>query len=113
MSHDPRGLHAATSSGSPQRSTDVTRLVMQACIKRVDIDSGSSPLIFKDLGKASLSKDGFEGMMGELFKRFYSRTPKSEELKALDGLFKLSKDPTELAKLACFIVGTSTEFLYY
>lgn len=102
----------------------VDRVVLSTCSKRVRLDAEGSPAVFKDIElsgdmpqDATSVADVAEQVGTLLYKRLLARDPKAEELSvlaelAVDG----SGAPVSRAdfvKLACFTVGTTTEFLLY
>lgn len=96
------------------------RFVLSACSQRVELDSGGEPAVFNfiDLRKSSLLGDESEVDLqtAELYRRLHARDPQASELAAMRELL-VADDGTalpalEFAKLACFIVGSSQEFLF-
>lgn len=103
----------------------VDRVVLSGCGRRVDLDAAGTPLVFDaiDLDVPALSladpamSTSVDSTITSLFRRFHARDPQPVEKEALrsltvddDGSPISSRD---FAKLACFAIATSTEFLFY
>ena len=97
------------------------RVVMSACLSRVNLDSSGSPVVFTelDLGAAAPSPEdeAFTATVTALYRRLLSRDPEPHELTTLGAL--ASDDAGEpvtardFAALTCFAIGTSSEFLFF
>jgi hypothetical protein len=101
------------------------RVVMQACVKRVELDKASAtPAVWKnlDLNSADISANvgpdsGFYKDTVELGRRLLGRDPSADEIAELAVLAKdeagAPVPSAEVAKLVCFALGTSKEFLFF
>ncbi|PCC68776.1 hypothetical protein SAMN02745121_07470 [Nannocystis exedens] len=98
------------------------RVVMSACASRANLDRGGQPVVFVDLdltAAAAPSPDdqAFAATITALYRRLLSRDPEPHELTILGGLTADDDGKPvsahDFAVLACFAVGTSTEFLFF
>jgi hypothetical protein len=97
------------------------RVVMSACVHRVDLDAAGAPVVFTglDLGAAAPSPDdeAFTATVTALYRRLLSRDPAPEELSALAALaVDDAGQPVaarDFAAMTCFAIGTSSEFLFF
>jgi hypothetical protein len=101
----------------------VDRVVLSACSRRADIDKGApkNAAVFRnlDLGGPSPAPDDAQvkETVTELYHRFLARDPTDDERAVVAGLARDEKGKplaaSEFATLACYAVGSSTEFLFY
>ena len=98
----------------------VDRLVLSACTQRVDADAAGDAKVFTNLelgGDAPGADDpAVEKTIESLYRRFLARDPKPSEIETVSTLV-VDDDgdavsATDFAKLACYAVGSSTEFLF-
>lgn len=101
------------------------RVVMEACVKRVELDEAStSPSVWKNLDLKAADISGNLGPDGgfykdtlELGRRFLARDLSAEEIAELAVLAKddagAPVPSADVAKLVCFALGTSKEFLFF
>lgn len=102
----------------------VERVVLSACVRRVDADRAGSPVVFDKLDLAlptlSLTDDvvsaAVTAQILALHRRMLSRNPTEGEISRLKELV-LDADgqpvsARDFAVLACFAIGTSTDFLF-
>ncbi|MDC0723537.1 hypothetical protein [Nannocystis bainbridge] len=98
------------------------RVVMSACANRAELDRGGSPAVFVDLDLAAAAAPSpddkeFTATVTALYRRLLSRDPEPHELTTL-GELTVDDDGKpvsahDFALLACFAIGTSTEFLFF
>jgi hypothetical protein len=92
------------------------RVTLAACTRRVSLDQAGAPVVFRhvDLGAGALSAGaaGVEAQVDELYRRLLSRDPTAEERAAVATLAE-GVSGSDFAKLACFSIGTTTEFLFF
>jgi hypothetical protein len=124
--HDPFGLGLYESLDEPLVTTPLAldRVVLSACGTRVDLDEAAgqgSAVVFTALDLAAPAPagdtDGFRLTVRDLYRRLLARDPAEAELEALR---ELTVDDAgtpvlgaEFAKMACFAIGTTTEFLLF
>lgn len=97
------------------------RVVMSACVHRVELDQGGAPVVFTALdlaGPAPAAEDAaFTATVTELYRRLLSRDPQPDELTTLAALaVDAAGAPVsarDFAALTCFAIGTSSEFLFF
>lgn len=98
----------------------VDRLVLSACTHRVDADASGDAKVFTSLklgGDAPSATDpAVEKTIETLYRRLLARDPKPSEVETVSTLV-VDDDgdavsATDFAKLACYAVGSSTEFLF-
>lgn len=97
------------------------RVVMSACVNRANLDRGAAPVVFTDLdlGAAAPSPDdkAFTATVTTLYRRLLQRDPEPSELTTLEALtVDAAGEPVtahDFAVLACFTVGTTSEFLFF
>lgn len=98
------------------------RVVMSACASRASLDAGGEAVVFTALDLAAAEAptpedEAFTATVTGLYRRFLSRDPAPEELTTLGQLAVgeggAPVSAREFAVLACFAVGTSTEFLFF
>jgi hypothetical protein len=96
--------------------TVVERVVLNACSQRVELDRSEPRLFDFDLATPP-SSDAIDALATKLYRRFLARDPEPVERSTLA---ELARDEAgqpipgdEFAKLACFVVGTSSEFLFF
>ncbi len=106
--------------GAPTASTPIAvdRVVLSACVARVEEDMSNNPEVFTDidLNAANLSMSGdsaaIDATVTTLYRRFLSRNPTQDELDTArplgDGV-----SGQVFAKTACYAVGTTVENLFY
>lgn len=99
------------------------RVVLHACGQRVDLDRAGTPVVFThiDLNASSVGDTGadspFAKDAAELGRRLLGRDLSAEEIAVLadltvdDSGAKVSA--SDAAKLTCFTLGTSREFLFF
>jgi len=98
------------------------RVVLSACTNRASLDRDGTPIVFTaldlDAGAAPAPTDeAYAATIWALYQRLLSRDPDPEELVTLE---RLTVGPEgealsayDFAILACFTVGTTTEFLFF
>lgn len=115
---DPFGAAIYEAPAAPMNTTSVLaeRVTLAACANRVALDQSGSPVVFTqiDLGASSLSAsdDGVTAQVDELYRRLLSRDPTDEERTVVASLAD-GNSGADFAKLACFTIGTTTEFLFF
>ena len=113
----------AEPSVSTSLATD--RVVVAACGRRVDMDTLMDPVVFKhiDLGLAEISPEspGLDAQTEDLYRRFLARDPTSAEkahIRTLAEPLTLNGETSavsarDFAKMACYAIATTTEFLFH
>ena len=111
--YEPVAIPMATTPGA------VDRMVLAACSNRAWLDSQGPALVFTslDLDAESVDPDdeNLEAQIVLLYRRLLSRDPLPQEVAAItDGLLgtERSLSALEFAKLACFAIGSTTEFIF-
>lgn len=123
--HDPfaTGLYQPLARPLATTPLAIDRVVLSACIRRVELDAGGEARIFvKDrtldlAGEApSASDPAVEKTVVALYRRLLARDPSPEELEIVgeltvddDGAPVSARD---FAVLACHAIGTTSEFLF-
>ncbi len=115
---DPFGAAIYQAPKAPMNTTSALteRVTLAACARRVSLDQAGAPVVFRhvDLGAGALSAGaaGVEAQVDELYRRLLSRDPTAEERSAVATLAE-GVSGSDFAKLACFSIGTTTEFLFF
>lgn len=112
------GLHKALPGPMLSTAVVVDRVVLSACSNRVAKDVEGPPVVFTalDLDDERAPKAGseaFDATVTALYRRFLSRDPTAQELSILGELVEDPMIAQEFAVLACYAVGSTTEFLFY
>lgn len=122
---DPFSTGMFEPAAEPLASTPtvVERIVLSACTARVELDrkAGSEASVFKQLpldGAAPAPEDAkTRALVTDLFQRLLSRDPADAELATVAALARDDSGAaiaaSDFAKLACFTVGSSAEFLFF
>ncbi len=129
----PRGVHVTALGGNdpffreqyepveqPNAASVLAldRLVLSACAQAVDRDAAGMAQVFTgvDLRAAALSPSdpGTSALVTTLYRRLLARDPVNEETAAVAELASGSPPPSasEFAKLACFSIATTAEFVW-
>jgi len=99
----------------------VDRVIIAACGAAVDRDSSVAPVVFQDFDltadAVTADSKGLDALVTKLYQRFLARDPETHELDILrtlaapvDGAALSARD---FAKLACYAVASTTEFLFH
>ena len=98
----------------------VDRLLLSACARRVELDRSAGrerAKVFRGLDLDGVAppagSPALEQTITELYHRFLAREPAARELTRVAELADGSSSATEFATLSCFVIGTSTEFLFF
>lgn len=123
--HEPfdTGMMAPAPEPLATTPTVVDRIVLTACGNRVDLDrtAGAQPLVFKHFPLDGLSpapgSAAAKALVADLYRRLLGRNPAEDELDTVTEL-ALGADgqpapAAQFARLACFTIGTSAEFLLF
>ncbi len=97
------------------------RVVLAACGTRVEMDLAGDARVFRfiDLSKSSLVGDeaAVVQQIESLYQRLHARQPSQAEMTAVSELIydNLGQpvSASDFAKLACLVIGSSKEFLFY
>jgi hypothetical protein len=98
------------------------RVVLSACTNRATLDRDGTPVVFTaidlDGGAAPAATDeAYGSTITALYQRLLSRDPDPEELTTLERLTVGPEGESvsgyDFAVLACFTIGTTTEFLFF
>lgn len=88
----------------------VDRVALSACLSRVNLDFGGTPVVFGPL--VAGAPEGRSQVVDALYERLLGRAPDPEERRLLAEWSAPSED-RDFATLACFVVATTLEHLYY
>ena len=123
--HEPfeTGMLAPAAEPLATTPTVVDRVVLNACGTRVELDqaAGKEARVFKhfplDAAAPAPDSEASRALVRELFRRLLVRNASAGELAtvaalAVDDAGK-AVPAAEFARLACFAIGTSTEFLFF
>ena len=120
--HDAVELGVFAPMDDPLATTPavVDRMVIGACANAVERDRQASPVIFTQIdldAPTERESDGAAALVTDLYRRFHGRDPLMEELViTLELALDDAGEPVEgglFATLACYAVGTTTEFVFY
>jgi hypothetical protein len=128
---NPRGAHVITLGGNntmlagihdpivePIVTTPIAvdRMVLSACGERAALDVEGSPEVFTLFNIASLvvddSTDGVVATIEDLYRRLLARSATDAETEALLGLLSDPISGEEFARLSCFVIATTPEFIF-
>jgi hypothetical protein len=96
----------------------VERVVLSACARAVARDRAGPAKVFSamklDDTPSAPGTPGLTALVSTLYRRLLARDPNADEIAAMAELTTGATPPTttELAKLACFAVATTTEFIW-
>lgn len=112
------GLHKPLPTPMLSTAVVVDRVILSACSTRVAKDADGPAVVFTamdlDDEQAPDADDGaFIATVTTLYRRFLSRDPTDEEVAVLGELVVEPMTAREFAILACYSVGSTTEFLFY
>jgi hypothetical protein len=122
-SANPFGASLYEAVAEPLATTPaaIDRIVLAACVERVQRDRQAPPEVFTHFaleGQApAAGAPEVAAMIQDLYRRFLQRDATAEEVAVVA---ELTVDDTgapvaaaDFAKLACYTVGTTTEFLFF
>lgn len=122
-SANPFGASLYEAVAEPLATTPaaIDRIVLAACVERVQRDRQAIPEVFTHFaleGQApAAGAPEVAAMIQDIYRRFLQRDATAEEIAVVA---ELTVDDTgvpvaaaDFAKLACFTVGTTTEFLFF
>jgi hypothetical protein len=112
------GLHKALPAPMLSTAVVVDRVILSACTARVEKDAAGPAVVFTAIDLADehapdAGDEAFVATVTALYRRFLSRDPTDEEVAVLGDLVSEPMTARELAILACYSVGSTTEFLFY
>jgi hypothetical protein len=112
------GLHKALPAPMLSTAVVIDRVLLSACTNRVAKDLEGPPVVFTaiDLQADDAPDAGDEAFVATataLYRRFLARNPTDEEVAVLGDLVTEEMTAREFAILACYSVGSTTEFLFY
>lgn len=113
---DPFGAAMYRAVAEPMATTAMAldRMVLSACTNRVDLDAAGDPVVFThfDLAGAAPGLDPARALAAELYQRLLGRDATPAEL---DEVATVASEGTarDYAVLACYAIGTTTEFLFF
>ena len=123
--HEPfeTGMLAAAAEPLATTPTVVERVVLNACGNRVELDKAAvkDARVFKhfplDAAAPSPETDANRALVRDLFRRLLVRNATDSDLEAV-GALAVDDDgkavpAAEFARLACFAIGSSAEFLFF
>ncbi|MBX2811279.1 MAG: hypothetical protein KTR25_05705 [Myxococcales bacterium] len=118
--HNPIMQGRLTSLAEPALTTplSIDRVVLMACIQRVDQDSASPPTIFtqyplgRDTNGSAQDITQLDAQNRTLYQRLLSRDPTDEELVELRELAVPGTSFRDVAIGSCYSIGTSVEFIF-
>jgi len=116
-----KALYTPLADPSVTTSVAVDRLVLAACSNAVERDRTGPALVFTalDLDAASVDAESAEvtTTITELYRRLHARNPTVGEITEVKTLAVddsgASVSAEDFAKLSCFAIGTTTEFVFY
>ncbi len=116
------GLYEPVTDPQATTPTVMDRLLLGACAQAVNRDmEADSPEVFTDidLGASDLTEatDAVEAQITALYRRFLVRDPLPEEI-AIVSRLTVDDDgepvsASDFAKLSCFTIGSTSEFIFY
>jgi hypothetical protein len=115
------GINRPSSEPSGTTSVAVDRVVLSACSARARADKAAPAKVFTalDLGGTAPSPDapGVEVTIRDLYRRLLARDPRAHETDIVRELLNPVEQDTpqsaeEFATLACYVIGSSLEFLF-
>jgi hypothetical protein len=125
----PMGGNEPYTSGLMKPSTEplattpavIDRVLLSACSTRATRDAEGSPKVFTQLSfdqpLPAADDAAVTATVSDLYKRLLAREPSAEELSLVAALAEPDGDDALTAKdfatLACFSIGSSTEFLFF
>lgn len=112
------GLHKALPTPMLSTAVVVDRVLLSACSNRVAKDVDGPPVVFtaidlSDERAPAAGDEAFDKTVTALYRRFLSRDPTDEEVSVFGDLVTEPMTAQEFAILACYAVGSTTEFLFY
>ncbi|HWB75209.1 MAG TPA: hypothetical protein VG755_09640 [Nannocystaceae bacterium] len=112
------GLHKALPGPMLSTAVVVDRVLLSACSNRVTKDAEGPAVVFTaleldDEKAPSAGDEAFVTTVTALYRRFLSRDPTDEEVSVFGELVTEEMTAREFAVLACYSVGSTTEFLFY
>ena len=112
------GLHEALPAPMLSTAVVVDRVLLSACSNRVAKDVEGPAVVFTAIDlegerAPAAGDEAFDRTVAALYRRFLSRDPTDEELSVLGELALEPMTAREFAVLACYAVGSTTEFLCY
>ncbi len=118
--HDPFTQGRETSLDEPVLTTPVAvdRVVLSACIARIDRDATGVPSVFTHYslgGNATGSpaeRDLVDAQNRTLYQRLLARDPIEAELAVLADLVVAGRSFRDIAIASCYAIGTSAEFIF-
>lgn len=124
--HEPFTTGMLESASDPLATTPtvVERIVLSVCNKRVELDRAAGMLDAKVFGQLALDAPApapdsaaINDLITNLYRRLLARDPQPLELSSVAELaVDAAGQPlggADFAKLACFAVGSSSEFLFF
>jgi hypothetical protein len=124
--NDPIETNMLQPSGEPLATTPsvVDRVLLSACGSRVALDAGGgqlSAVVFRELdlaGPAPARTDrAVSATVVELYRRLLARDPNAREVELVSALAEDGEGKpvraAEFATVACFAIGSTTEFLFF
>lgn len=100
----------------------IDRVLLSACGRRAQLDAEGDPKVFKELKfeepLPAADDDAVKSTVVELYRRLLARDPRTHEVEVVSSLADKADDEDALstrdfATLACFTIGSSTEFLFF
>lgn len=112
------GLHKALPSPMLSTAVVVDRVLLSACSNRVAKDVEGPAVVFTEIDlraerAPAAGDEAFVATVTALYRRFLSRDPTEEEVGVFGELVESPMTASEFAILACYSVGSTTEFLFY
>ncbi|HET6584945.1 MAG TPA: hypothetical protein VFG69_15925 [Nannocystaceae bacterium] len=112
------GLHKPLPTPMLSTAVVVDRVVLSACSNRVAKDVEGPAVVFtaidlQDERAPAASDEAFAATVTALYRRFLVRDPTAPEIAAIGDLVEEPMTAQEFAILACYAVGSTTEFLFY
>jgi hypothetical protein len=93
----------------------IDRVLLSACSTRADRDAHGKPEVFTklkfDQPLPAADDPAIHDTVVTLYRRLLARDPSSDELELVASL--AVEEPRDFAALACFTIGSSSEFLFF
>lgn len=112
------GLHKALPNPMLSTAVVVDRVLLSACSNRVAKDAAGPAVVFTaleldDAQAPDAADAAFAATVTALYRRFLARDPTDEEVEVFGELVTEPMTAQQFALLACYSVGSTTEFLFY
>lgn len=114
------GLMKPSSEPLATTSSVVDRVLLSACSTRARMDAESKPAVFRALAfdqpLPAANAAAITDTIRDLYRRLLARDPQASEIAQVASLAESDDkplSPRDFAALACFTIGSTTEFLFF